>query len=285
MAGIDIYDCVLVINSREALKAFSKLRVSLGGEISVVAGPLGVGGIVESEVLKDRKPVWTYVKSRGLYGGLQVDGTIIAERNDENAKFYGERLPIGDILAGKVRHIPNETRLLMEVLKQAEGKTNVDEHLLNTAASGPTPGDFEVEKMSEPTQEQVHAYAPPPAYHDGSTQGVPYFAPPPGSSYSGEKPPQQPPRPNSGNYSNTQSNSQSYQTPQAGQLPHVGNDGFPPPPPGGPPHSQGNEYYPPPPPIPHGTHEVGDNSVPPSYNPSSAGGSTVIGDAKSQYRY
>lgn len=27
MAGIDIYDCVIVINNREALNAFSKLRV------------------------------------------------------------------------------------------------------------------------------------------------------------------------------------------------------------------------------------------------------------------
>jgi lipid-binding SYLF domain-containing protein len=32
MAGIDIYDCVVVINNREALEAFSKVRVSLGGE-------------------------------------------------------------------------------------------------------------------------------------------------------------------------------------------------------------------------------------------------------------
>jgi lipid-binding SYLF domain-containing protein len=92
MAGIDIYDCVVVINDRKALEAFSKVRVSLGGEISVVAGPVGAGGVVESEVMKDRKPLWSYMKSRGLYGGVQLDGTIIIERNDENARFYGERL-------------------------------------------------------------------------------------------------------------------------------------------------------------------------------------------------
>ena len=44
MAGIDIYDCVIVINNRKALETFSKVRVSLGGEISVVAGPVGAGG-------------------------------------------------------------------------------------------------------------------------------------------------------------------------------------------------------------------------------------------------
>lgn len=175
MAGIDIYDCVIVINSRKALEAFSKLRVSLGGELSVVAGPLGAGGIIESEVTKDRKPVWSYVKSRGLYGGLQIDGTIIVERNDENAKFYGERLPVGQILAGNVRHVPQETRLLMEVAKAAEGKT-VDSGIMAQVDAMPPPGDIDVEKMSEPTHEQKVNFAAP-------------------AGYAYEQPPLQPPRP------------------------------------------------------------------------------------------
>jgi lipid-binding SYLF domain-containing protein len=176
MAGIDIYDCVIVINSRKALEAFSKLRVSLGGELSVVAGPVGVGGVLESEVMKDRKPIWSYVKSRGLYGGLQIDGTIIIERNDENAKFYGERLPVGQILAGNVKHIPQETRMLMEVVKAAEGRTDVDSGVMAQADSMPPPGDVEVEKMSEPTHEQKVNFAAPQGY---------------------EHPPPQPPRPGS----------------------------------------------------------------------------------------
>jgi lipid-binding SYLF domain-containing protein len=92
MAGIDIYDCVVVINDRKALEAFSKVRVSLGGEISVGAGPIGAGGVVESEVMKDRKPWWSYMKSRGLYGGVQLDGTIIEREmmrmRDSTASVY-----------------------------------------------------------------------------------------------------------------------------------------------------------------------------------------------------
>jgi Las17-binding protein actin regulator len=158
MAGIDIYDCVVVINDRKALEAFSKVRVSLGGEISVVAGPVGAGGIVESEVMKNRKPLWSYMKSRGLYGGVQLDGTIIVERNDENARFYGERLPISQILAGNVKIVPSEIRMLMEVVKQAEGRTDVDPVILDQAGQQPPPSDFPVEKVNEPTQAQVSFY-------------------------------------------------------------------------------------------------------------------------------
>jgi lipid-binding SYLF domain-containing protein len=195
MAGIDIYDCVIVINNHEALSAFSKLRVSLGGEISMVAGPVGIGGILESELLKSQKPVWSYVKSRGLYGGLQVDGTIIIERNDENAKFYGQKVSVGEILAGHVHRSPSETRMLMEVLKQAEGRTDYDEATLHQASQRPPPGDVRVEKMSDPTQEQMNAYAPPPNYGPDYHPGSYYQQPGQGKYQQSDNCPPPPPGP------------------------------------------------------------------------------------------
>ncbi|KAI3573654.1 hypothetical protein IWW34DRAFT_855216 [Fusarium oxysporum f. sp. albedinis] len=121
MAGIDIYDCVAVINTREALKAFSKFRFTLGGELSAVAGPLGVGGLLEIEVTQATKPIFTYMKSRGVYCGIQLDTTIIIERNNENARFYGEKIPVDEIFAGRVKNIPFEAMMLMEALRRAEG--------------------------------------------------------------------------------------------------------------------------------------------------------------------
>lgn len=80
LVGVDIYDCVLVLNTVEALEAFSKVRCTLGGEVSVVAGPVGIGGVLETEVHKRQAPVFTYMKSRGFYAGVQIDGTIVIER-------------------------------------------------------------------------------------------------------------------------------------------------------------------------------------------------------------
>src|ERR1700753_3404502 len=97
LVGVDIYDCVMVINTEEALQAFSKIRATVGGEISAVAGPVGVGGVLDSEVHKRRAPIFTYLKSRGFYAGVQVDGTIIIERSDENARFYGRTVPVAAI--------------------------------------------------------------------------------------------------------------------------------------------------------------------------------------------
>lgn len=142
LAGVDIYDCVVVINTYEALEAFKKVRCTLGGEVSAAAGPVGMGGVLESEVHKRQAPIWTYMKSKGLYAGVAVDGTIIIERTDENEKFYGERISVTDILAGKARHPPDSIKTLLQTIKAAQGDVDVDESLV--PPPGETPGDLDV---------------------------------------------------------------------------------------------------------------------------------------------
>jgi hypothetical protein len=90
------------------------------------------------------RPVFTYLKSRGFYAGVQVDGTVVIERNDENARFYGEKIGVADILAGKARHPPPEIKMLMETLKAAEGSNNVDESIIRELSLEPAPGDYEL---------------------------------------------------------------------------------------------------------------------------------------------
>jgi lipid-binding SYLF domain-containing protein len=147
LVGVDIYDCVLVINNRKALEAFTKIRATLGGEISAVAGPVGVGGVLENDGKwkQANRPVFTYLKSRGFYAGVQVDGTVVIERSDENARFYGEKIGVGDILAGKARHPPPEIRVLMETLRAAEGDVDVDGSLMDELDAQLAPGDLSVE--------------------------------------------------------------------------------------------------------------------------------------------
>lgn len=141
LVGVDIYDCVLVLNTEEAVRAFAKWRCTVGGEVSAVAGPVGMGGIVETEVHKRQAPVLTYLKSRGFYAGVQIDGTVVIERSDENERFYGERIPARDILGGKAQSRLFELRILMETLKAAQGDRNVDKSLIPT---DPPPADYQV---------------------------------------------------------------------------------------------------------------------------------------------
>ena len=163
LIGVDIYDCVVVINTQQALDAFTKIRCTLGGEVSATAGPVGMGGVLETELHKRQAPVWNYLKSRGFYAGVQIDGTVIIQRQDENSRFYGEKLEVPEILAGKPRY-PSELRTLMMTLKSAQGDTDIDESLLPTAE--PTPGDYEV------AVDDTKRFGLPPSEDDPDPYGV-----------------------------------------------------------------------------------------------------------------
>ncbi|KAK8054720.1 LAS seventeen-binding protein [Apiospora phragmitis] len=170
MIGLDIYDSVCVLNTAEAVRAFARPRLSLGGEIAVVAGPVGAGKALEG-ALGAGKPVWSYMKSRGFYAGVQADGTVIIQRPDANAAFYGEkkitpeRILKGDVKPtapasgsvtpkeGDVVMWPAGARQLMEVLKSAEGK-KADEKLMDGLGTGPTPGDLATAEGVHPEGQQ-----------------------------------------------------------------------------------------------------------------------------------
>ncbi|KAK4462639.1 hypothetical protein QBC42DRAFT_224498 [Cladorrhinum samala] len=179
VVGAEIYDCVVVINTRDALDLFTKTRMSLGSDLAVTAGPFGAGGSLDwgvptpqredkakgkeqavkaetqaplsadnthfttapvtpgelTDPLEDptkgkkpalvkeaiSKPVYSYVKSHGVYAGVQISGTVIIARESANARFYGrEGVTVKEILEGRVE-APAAAKGLVEVLKGAEG--------------------------------------------------------------------------------------------------------------------------------------------------------------------
>ncbi|KAM0354238.1 hypothetical protein ACHAPU_001279 [Fusarium lateritium] len=124
--GLDLYDCVCVLNTPEQVAAFTKPRLSLGAEGSIAIGPVGTGGGVETALSKTVQPVWSYMKSRGLWMGIQIDGTIVVSRGDANAAFYNE----SGITAEKILHgdvaWPMGAKPLFEVLQALEGQPDND---------------------------------------------------------------------------------------------------------------------------------------------------------------
>ncbi|WVQ84975.1 hypothetical protein IAT38_007139 [Cryptococcus sp. DSM 104549] len=118
LLGVDVYDCVLVIRSQKALDSFATHKATLGAELGVAAGPFGAGAAVEAG--KEKAPLFSYVRSRGLYAGVEVVGQVFVERFEENAAMYNwPGVKAGDILAGKTR-IPIEATKLHEALRDAE---------------------------------------------------------------------------------------------------------------------------------------------------------------------
>lgn len=63
--GADITDFVIVLNSEDAVRAFSLGgNVTIGGNVSATAGPIGTGGSVQAS-LAHPAPMFSYSKSKG----------------------------------------------------------------------------------------------------------------------------------------------------------------------------------------------------------------------------
>lgn len=74
--------------------------MTLGGNLSVSAGPFGRNA--EASISAQMSPIYSYSKSKGLFGGISVEGSVIIERKETNCKYYKRDICAKDILSGAV---------------------------------------------------------------------------------------------------------------------------------------------------------------------------------------
>jgi SH3 domain-containing YSC84-like protein 1 len=118
--GAEVTEFVMILNTDAAVQAFSRdVNVTLGGDISVAAGPIGRTAEVGIAPIA---AVYTYSRSQGLFAGVSLEGTVIGTRNDANAEFYGRRVTPEEILSGKVPPPPGATRLVQVLTRQMFAK-------------------------------------------------------------------------------------------------------------------------------------------------------------------
>jgi lipid-binding SYLF domain-containing protein len=112
-AGAQVSEFVIVLNTAKAVKAFSKGgNLALGADLSVAAGP--VGRSVGADVLP-QAAVYTYSRSQGLFAGVSLEGTVIATRDETNAKYYGWKIKPSEILSGNIE-LPQGAQKLVRIL-------------------------------------------------------------------------------------------------------------------------------------------------------------------------
>lgn len=66
---------VLILRKPQALKAFEHPKISIGGELSVAAGPVGNGAVFDSGL--EAAPCWSYTKSKGEHPTTAVEELLL----------------------------------------------------------------------------------------------------------------------------------------------------------------------------------------------------------------
>jgi lipid-binding SYLF domain-containing protein len=100
--GGEVADFVFILNTEDAVKAFSHGgNVTLGGNLSIAAGPVGRSAEAIGTA-RDLAAVYCYAKSKGLFVGISVEGTLLIERKEANSGLYGPGVRADMILNGYI---------------------------------------------------------------------------------------------------------------------------------------------------------------------------------------
>lgn len=115
--GFELTDFVFILNDAAAVRTFSQQgSLTLGGNVSIAAGPVGRNAEAAGAAsLKGVAGIFSYSKTKGLFAGVSIEGSVLVERRDANEKLYNSRITAKQLLEGGVRP-PPEAEPLMRVL-------------------------------------------------------------------------------------------------------------------------------------------------------------------------
>jgi lipid-binding SYLF domain-containing protein len=98
--GVQATDIVLIFTDEDGLKGLLKGKLKLGADASAAAGPVGRKAEVGTDVLL-KSAVLAYSRSKGLFAGVSLDGSVVGIDDSANRKVYGKELTGEQILLGK----------------------------------------------------------------------------------------------------------------------------------------------------------------------------------------
>ena len=138
--GVQSTDIVLVFTSRKGIEGITGGKVTLGGDASVSAGPVGR----ESSAATDmtfKAEVYSYSRSRGVFAGLAIDGSVISIDDDENDAFYRKKdVRAADIISGATTTNDDAARrFLTAIATSTRGQQSASAAPPPAAATTPAP--------------------------------------------------------------------------------------------------------------------------------------------------
>ena|SRR5437660_394672 len=92
-AGISVSENVTLVMTDKGFNSLLATSFKLGGDASVAAGPVGAGA--KSDIVAD---LITFSRAKGVYGGVNLDGTVVTSNDDWNQAYYGKKVLAPDVL-------------------------------------------------------------------------------------------------------------------------------------------------------------------------------------------
>ena len=113
-------EVVLLAMTDRGVAAFQSNNFKLGADVGIALGPIGMG--VAAQTANLSADILSFSRSKGLYGGVSLQGAVVATRDKLNSAFYGKNVKPSDILIRPQVTSAQATPLLEEIARAAAGK-------------------------------------------------------------------------------------------------------------------------------------------------------------------
>jgi SH3 domain-containing YSC84-like protein 1 len=114
--GAQSADVVMLIMNETGMNHLLSDRFTIGGEATATAGPVGrtVDASTDAQL---HAQILSWSRSRGLFVGAALDGSVVKPNRDANERLYGEKTSGRDILVDSKLAVPASARPLIDSIR------------------------------------------------------------------------------------------------------------------------------------------------------------------------
>lgn len=91
-AGGEASETILLVMTERGMEQLLSTSVKLGADLSVAAGPIGAGAKAQTT------DILAFSRSRGLYGGISLEGAVLKTRRKWNSAYYGTEVSPAEVI-------------------------------------------------------------------------------------------------------------------------------------------------------------------------------------------
>jgi lipid-binding SYLF domain-containing protein len=107
-------DLILLVMSKKGMNGLLASKFTLGAEASGAAGPVGRDTTAQTDATM-RADILSWSRSRGIFGGLSLQGGTLRPDNDANQGLYGRKVTSKEILTGQFTGMPPSNTFRQEL--------------------------------------------------------------------------------------------------------------------------------------------------------------------------
>jgi len=116
--GAEASEVMLLIMNERALNAMINNQVKLGADATIAVGPIGKG-VQAATTTALSADIYSFARSKGLFGGISIEGAVIAARDSWDRDYYGKAVTAGSIVLRREVEAPAAAGL-QQALQRAE---------------------------------------------------------------------------------------------------------------------------------------------------------------------